>query len=814
MMASRKRWLDAGRPRDRNNDVCSLYKTAKRHFRRVHRQASENFMKKQLDEIDRLAEVDQRLFWHHVNSRRKRPCNAAGSNINFGGRNCCDEREITNEWANYFATLYTPLESPNFDPNFKETVSSFLQTQNQLITTDNIVISSEEVESAVRLAHKGKACGDDGIYYEHIMFGGVFLYQILADLFSAMVRSSYVPIEMKKGVIITLYKGGNKRKDDPDSYRAITLSSVLLKLLERIVLTRIQLFDNLTPQIHALQGGFQKNIGCLVTSFMLRESISYAAENGSKVYVCFLDVKKAFDCVWHEGLFYKLYHSGINKVFCKLIINMYTGMSSCVRGRGFKSDWFDVRQGTRQGGVISPFLYLLFIDELIYELEKAGLGLLVYAIFCGCPTVADDMLLSSFSKKALEKMLAICLKYANKWRFEYGIIKCLVVVFNEMKRAFVQANRIWNFGNAQIEEGLEYKHLGVICDKNMSFDNNVKVACNKLKNTFLSIVNCGIHQDGLNPLTSKRIYNSIVLPKALYGCELWSSLNKKQIMSLERAHRFCIKFMQSLPKYTSTDVSLALIGMYPIEAEIDYKKLIFLGQLCRLPGGYRAKEIFTHRLIHFNESPAKKLGFFPDIFRILNKYSVSQVLNEYIQTGVFPNKVAWKNIVRSKINALHTDDMLIRINSSELVSRIVHLHSGLSSYPHAFWILCREHPRYKKYAHVAVRLIGLMFCGRWRSPCHICGENVVSITEHVLLFCRSNSYFRTELWQKLIKRFGLAFYIEYISLSVSEQVNALLSGFSNMLQLESDRFDSMKLFLKALKLLILESRYQNIITLE
>ena len=75
-------------------------------------------------------------------------------------------------------------------------------------------------------------------------------------------------------------------------------------------------------------------------------------------------------------------------------------------------------------------------------------------------------------------------------------------------------------------------------------------------------------------------------------------------------------------------------------------------------------------------------------------------------------------------------------------------------------------------------------------------------------------YFRTELWQKLIKRFGLAFYIEYISLSVSEQVNALLSGFSNMLQLESDRSDSMKLFLKALKLLMLESRYQNIITLE
>ena len=96
-----------------------------------------------------------------------------------------------------------------------------------------------------------------------------------------------------------------------------------------------------------------------------------------------------------------------------------------------------------------------------------------------------------------------------------------------------------------------------------------------------------------------------------------------------------------------------------------------------------------------------------------------------------------------------------------------------------------------------------------------CGENVVSITKHILLFCQSNSYFRTELWQKLIKRFGLAFYIAYISLSASEQVNALLSGFSNMLHFESDRFDSKKLFLKApMKLLMLESRYQNILTLE
>ena len=59
----------------------------------------------------------------------------------------------------------------------------------------------------------------------------------------------------------------------------------------------------------------------------------------------------------------------------------------------------------------------------------------------------------------------------------------------------------------------------MICDKYMSIGENVKLACNKLKGTFLSLENCGIYEDGLNPLL-RQIYNSVLLPKALYGCEL------------------------------------------------------------------------------------------------------------------------------------------------------------------------------------------------------------------------------------------------------------------------------------------------------
>ena len=75
-------------------------------------------------------------------------------------------------------------------------------------------------------------CGFDNIYYEHMIYGGDNLLWALINLFSAMLTHGYVPPNMNRGEIITLYKGGGKRKDDPQNYRAITLTSTILKLFE------------------------------------------------------------------------------------------------------------------------------------------------------------------------------------------------------------------------------------------------------------------------------------------------------------------------------------------------------------------------------------------------------------------------------------------------------------------------------------------------------------------------------------------------------------------------------------------------------
>ena len=160
------------------------------------------------------------------------------------------------------------------------------------------------------------------------------------------------------------------------------------------------------------------------------------------------------------------------------------------------------------------------------------------------------MVLVSFSKHGLDHMLNICHNYAMKWRYEYNPSKCAVIVFNKSNTDYKKTQRQWMLGNKPLAEVEHYTHLGIVCDKFMSIENSVKESYNKLRGTFLGIVNSGIHPNGLNPLTSVTIYKSVVLPKALYGCELWKSLTLSDLNMLERGHRFCIKYLQNIPVYT------------------------------------------------------------------------------------------------------------------------------------------------------------------------------------------------------------------------------------------------------------------------
>ena len=193
-------------------------------------------------------------------------------------------------------------------------------------------------------------------------------------------------------------------------------------------------------------------------------------------------------------------------------------------------------------------------------MENSGYGLCLAGVDLSSVSVADDMVLISLTSFGLQKMLEICYEYSCKWRFLYNPSKCAVIEFNEVERA--SGDRIWHLGTNVISEVDNYTHLGVLCNKQMKTSLNVEESCKKLKSTLFGLVNVGLHENGLLPTTSLKIYKSIVMPKALYGCELWFGLNNTQITMFEKAHRLCLKYIHNFPSYTRTDICLGIAGLY------------------------------------------------------------------------------------------------------------------------------------------------------------------------------------------------------------------------------------------------------------
>ena len=183
------------------------------------------------------------------------------------------------------------------------------------------------------------------------------------------------------------------------------------------------------------------------------------------------------------------------------------------------------------------------------------------------------------------------------------------------------------------------------------------------------------------------MYKSIVLPKALYGCELLNNLSTSNINVIERSHRVCLKLIQNVNTVTRTDVALTLLGGHCIEQDIDYRKMVFFGQLCNLPDMFLAKYIFQERLNSYNINPYRKRGFVPDIYRLCVKYNLIQCFNDYVTLNVFPSPTMWKGMLRKSCNTYHTNLVKTRLSGDKLMNVYLKYFPYLDT---PIWILSKN----------------------------------------------------------------------------------------------------------------------------
>ena len=163
-----------------------------------------------------------------------------------------------------------------------------------------------------------------------------------------------------------------------------------------------------------MQFGFQEGSGCTEASFTILETINHMLERGSKMFSCFLDVRKAFDTVWIDGLMYKLFSDlGVNGKLWLAIKDLYTDVKARVLYSGALSREFDIAQGTGQGRILAPFMYKVYINSLLKELSDHCFAISISTLRMPAPSFADDICLIALHQSLLKILMNECHNYSK-----------------------------------------------------------------------------------------------------------------------------------------------------------------------------------------------------------------------------------------------------------------------------------------------------------------------------------------------------------------------------------------------------------------
>ena len=143
--------------------------------------------------------------------------------------------------------------------------------------------------------------------------------------------------------------------------------------------------------------------------------------------------------MWHAGLLYKLYHQGITGNVWYILYKLYNGLTGAVYWGNQLSDWFPIiiiKQGVRQGGILSPLLYLVYIDGLIKKLRRSGAGSSSLGRYTGTLVLADDVVLIHVADtpQDLNNMLDVTHSYASHWHYSINPTKSAVVTISNVAR--------------------------------------------------------------------------------------------------------------------------------------------------------------------------------------------------------------------------------------------------------------------------------------------------------------------------------------------------------------------------------------------
>ena len=424
-------------------------------------------------------------------------------------------------------------------------------------------VTEEELKIATKILKAGKGTGIDTLRNE--------MLRPLVELYPQLILKSFNDIIIQEkdlckdwlhSLITAIHKKG--AKDDPGNYRGISLMSCLGKLFLTVINNRLikHCLENglLSPAQLGFVAGNRTSDPHIILHNLIQK---YCHKKNQKMFGCFVDFSKAFDTVPRDILLKKLKEKGIDGRVLEIIKALYLHDTASVKiGKSF-SPPFVTNIGVRQGCVLSPLLFNLFLADLQPILHECDDNAKIDdAVDISCLLWADDILMFSKSEEGLQRKLDKLEKYCTNNKLTVNTDKTQCMVFNKTGRLL--KNHKFTYKNTLLTCVREYKYLGFIVTPSGGIRTGLEDLRIRAMKAFAKMRKAlGIHFR-FNLSNTLHIFTYLIRPILLYCSDFWGCLKQPKNHPIEKFFMMFCKQILGVRKQTNTDGILVELGLVPI----------------------------------------------------------------------------------------------------------------------------------------------------------------------------------------------------------------------------------------------------------
>ena len=522
---------------NRTNLKADLKATGKSFDRAVQRSKRQYWRKCQKD-LSNLNSKDPREFWKkfgQISIASERKHSIPWEVVLSDGSVSNAQNDVLERWQSDFSSL---LNQPLLDVD-ERCETNLLNTPSIPIIDTGLEnpITLTEVKKAISNAKSGKAVGCDDIPTEVLDNANAVAY--MHSLFQDCYANSVIPSIWKKGIISPIPKDHTSDPRDPMNFRGITLACSMYKLYCSVLNMRMSKWTETNKLVEDEQNGFRSKRSCIDQVSSLTNIIETRKCLRKSTYALFVDFRKAFDCINRQHLWYKLSSVGLTGKMLSALQSIYSDVKCCVRVNSICSDYFDVQSGLKQGCLLSPGLFNLFINDLVYDLKNSDCGVSIGNEQISVLGYADDLVCVSESEEGVQSMLDILDTWCNKWNMNVNVSKTQIVHFRPMCIAKTEFN--FTYRNSPIQIVSQYKYLGLIMTEFLDFSKMAYNVAQSAGRALGLLIAKSKTYGGMPYDCFTKLFDSLVQPIIDYGAAIWGTKDFSCIQAVQhRACRFLI----------------------------------------------------------------------------------------------------------------------------------------------------------------------------------------------------------------------------------------------------------------------------------